>query len=88
MQRNARLQIDGNGFVEIGFGQIVDAASGGDAGIVDEYIDGPELALDRRHHRGHFGRLRNIRLHDHCATANSFYERCDGTVRRRHARSS
>ena len=56
-EHRVRAQVDGlevhrDRLVEVGLGQIVNAAPFGDAGVVDEHVDGAERALDRGDHIG------------------------------------
>ena len=49
--------------------ELVDAADQADAGVVHQHVDRSELALDRRHHPGHLGRLRHVGADRHRPTA-------------------
>jgi hypothetical protein len=62
--QKCRFQVDGNGLVEIRFGQIVDAAANGDTGIVDQDVDRAKLTIDIRDHRGDGRRLADVGLDD------------------------
>ena len=64
-----RLQVDGNSLVEVGLGEIVDAAAQGDACIVDQYIDRSEITVYMRNHCGNGRRLRDVGLRNNCAAA-------------------
>ena len=59
------FQIDGNGAVEIGFGEVVDAPDNGDAGVVDENVDRPELGVGAFDHLRDRARFRDIRADRH-----------------------
>ncbi len=47
VHRKTTFQIHGDGLVEVGLGELVDAARQGDAGVVDEDVDGAELRRRR-----------------------------------------
>ena len=45
-----RLQVHRDGEVEVLLGELVDGADQRDAGVVDQHVDRPQLALDAGHH--------------------------------------
>ncbi len=60
VHRNADFRLTSDGAVEIVFGEIIDAAHDGDAGIVDENVDRTERGRDLFDHRRHGRRLRDV----------------------------
>jgi hypothetical protein len=47
-----RFQIDRDGLVEVGLGEVIEASDQGDAGIVDQDVDGAELVVGLLDHGG------------------------------------
>ena len=55
-----RFQVDRDGRIEFGLGQVIDAAHDRDAGIVDENVDRAERERDVIDHLGDGGGLRHV----------------------------
>src|SRR5581483_11426860 len=58
--QESRLEVDGEGAVEVGLGQVVDAAADGDAGVVDENVYGSQLAGYGSNELPHLWALRDV----------------------------
>ncbi len=80
-----RLEVDGDGAVEFGLGEIVEPAPQGDAGIVDEHVGLAQLARDALQHAFDGGAVGDIRAHGQCPPAEVADRLRDG-VRLRRAR--
>ncbi|HYZ25228.1 MAG TPA: hypothetical protein VE690_24090 [Rhodopila sp.] len=57
------FQVDRDGLIEIGLGQVVDPADQRDARVVDQDVHPAQQGADRLHHAGNGIRLRHIRRH-------------------------
>ena len=64
-----RLQVDGDGAVEVGLGEIVQAAADGHAGVVDEQIHAADLVVDGGNHALHRPAVGNIGANCNSPTA-------------------
>ena len=58
-----RLEVDGDGAVEFGLGEIVEPAPQGDAGIVDQHVGPAQLARDALQHGRDGGAVGDIGAH-------------------------
>ncbi len=73
-----RFQVHRDRFVEVGFGQVIDAADQRDPGVVDQNVDRPELCLHRLDHAGHGLTIGYVGRQCHHGTANCRHPGGDG----------
>ena len=75
--RNIDLTLMLQHHIPLGFGDVFEFAGDGDAGVVDEDIDGTEFTLDIADHAAHFGGEGYVGLHGQCVPSQGVDVRTD-----------